>query len=289
MFSFATFASSAFVSTCIVIVSIAIVSWLHVLALVPWAAEASGTSVIIYSPSDGQVVEVTGPGFEVLLSANFPEDDLTHQLCIGVDGKILECFLPSLMQRGPEDGGLFLGLHFSTELLRTLHDGMIRGHESQHVLFGAILSNLAVEENNLEQAAAIAEIMFLLVSPEHEGNGKQNHGAHRDLDHLAMQELKPPRRATATPDRYEAQWGNISTLLPVWPLPCTREELKINSGFPRHLFMENSTRPVVVASWIKWFDTLGFDERDIAACSVPCLFMHIPSTNVRQECTDESP
>jgi hypothetical protein len=296
-------AASTFVLPTVFIIVVAAVS-----ALTQLAEEASGASVAIHSPGEGEVFETNEKGFQVLLSANFPKQhneasDNTHMVCLGVDGEIQECFSPSLMQRDPEDGRNFLGLQFSSDILRSLHDRSDRrlrngggspGDQTHHVLFAAILSNLAIEGQNLEEALARAELNFYLSSPGHDDSENERFNQEQPYRDLAMQHVHadqpdtPPRRPAPTPDRYEAQWGNVSALLPSWPLPCTHDELKVNQGFPS-LFLanKNRTRPVVVASWIKWFDSHGFDEQDIATCSVPCLFVHIPSTDVRQECTDQ--
>lgn len=63
-----------------------------------------------------------------------------------------------------------------------------------------------------------------------------------------------------------------------WPLPCT---LQPHVGFPAVASFE--TRPFVVASFLKWFDGQGFDPDEISNCSVPCLFLHLPS-GVPDEC-----
>ena len=67
---------------------------------------------------------------------------------------------------------------------------------------------------------------------------------------------------------------------PPWPLKCV---LQPNVGFPDvDSFTE---RPFVVASFIRWFDVQGFDPAEIAACSVPCLFLQLPAA-VPDECVE---
>ncbi|EKX52944.1 hypothetical protein GUITHDRAFT_101396 [Guillardia theta CCMP2712] len=46
-------------------------------------------------------------------------------------------------------------------------------------------------------------------------------------------------------------------------------------------------RPFVVATLIKWFDAQGFDEEEVASCSVPCLFLKLPEYS-NEKCVEEA-
>lgn len=77
---------------------------------------------------------------------------------------------------------------------------------------------------------------------------------------------------------------NSSALTAPWPLLCP--ELRPNVGFPPTSSWTPDRRPLVVASWVKWFDAQTFDERDVAECPVPCTFLHLPSS-AHQKCLDQ--
>ena len=66
-----------------------------------------------------------------------------------------------------------------------------------------------------------------------------------------------------------------------WPLPCTLQQ---HLGFPPASAF-GTKRPFVVASFLKWFDVQGFDADEIAHCSVPCLFLYLPS-GVGESCVE---
>ena len=68
-----------------------------------------------------------------------------------------------------------------------------------------------------------------------------------------------------------------------WPLPCF---LAPHRGSPRA--DEFKERPVVVGSLVWWLNDVGFDERDLRECQVPCVILSVPSQPNRQ-CVEQVP
>ena len=68
-----------------------------------------------------------------------------------------------------------------------------------------------------------------------------------------------------------------------WPLPPRCSHLQPHLGFST--VSSFATRPFVVGSFLKWFDVQGFHPGEISNCSVPCLFLHLPS-GVSEDCVE---
>jgi hypothetical protein len=242
-------------------------------------ATAQDVDVFIHSPGDNESILVDGEGLNVIFSSSLKKDDDAHEVCLGLDGRMLACVEPSEMQLNFDDMRLALILRVPQDVLESFRADGGGNDRSRHVLSAAIFVRKALQSEGTKAALAQAHVDFSLYSKS--GTASFDSGS-------AQEESSHPQTHLQVFDirKLEQVWGNVSKLLPSWPLTCSDSEAKSNAGFPR--ISSYGSRPVVVASWIKWFDTLAFDQSDISSCSVPCLFVHLPSVEVSRQCTEQA-